>query len=112
LFFSSPTDELVGEAIRVMSPIEINMAPMMWFYEKEWPSLDLRANLGAISVPVLAVVGEHDWAVPPVQAHFFEATPAGTVFEISNCGHFVQLEAPDTYRQATVEWLNRHELNR
>ena len=68
------------------------MDPMMWFYEKEWATLDLRPVINDIQCPLLAIVGEHDWAVPPIQASYYKESANGQVVEIPNCGHFVQIE--------------------
>lgn len=110
LYFSAPSDEVVARAIEAVGPIEINTEPMMWFYEKEWGSLDLRPVIENLRPPVLALVGEHDWAVPPSQARFYESAPGGRVVSIQDCGHFVQLEKPDLYRNAVVNWLGESSL--
>lgn len=110
LYFSDPTDEIVNRAIDALTPIRVAMDPMMWFYEKEWPTLDLRPLIDDLQGPVLAIVGEHDWAVPPVQADFYRNASNGHVVEIKDCGHFVQIEAPDTYASAVSSWLHDNQL--
>lgn len=105
LYFSNPTDQLLESAIAAMGPIEINMDPMTWFYQKEWPGLDLRPALISLAMPILAIVGEHDWAVPPNQARYYESAPAGRMLVIPDCGHFVQVEKPAAYRDAVIDWL-------
>lgn len=107
LYFSQPTAQLIDETVDKLGPVEINMEPMMWFYEKEWGTLDLRPSLPSISAPLLALVGEHDWQVPPIQASHYEKVPEGTVVVFSDCGHFVQIEARDAYRDAVARWLGR-----
>jgi pimeloyl-ACP methyl ester carboxylesterase len=57
-------------------------------------------------MPILAVVGEHDWAVPPVQARHYESAHQGAVREIPDCGHFVQVEKPEDYQEAVLGWLD------
>lgn len=105
LYFSRPSVQIVEDALERMGPIEINMEPAMWFYGREWEALDLRPVLPTITRPLLALAGEHDWAVPPIQARHYEQVPEGTVVVFPDCGHFVQIEATDSYRQAVVDWL-------
>ena len=109
LYFSDPSDDMLARAVEALGPIEVNMDPMMWFYGKEWPGLDLRPMIPELATPVLAIVGEHDWAVPPVQAWHYASAPDGDVVVIPDCGHFVQVEKPDDYRAAAVGWLERLE---
>jgi proline iminopeptidase len=105
LYFSQPSKQIVDHSLARLGPMEINMEPMMWFYGKEWNTLDLRPSLPEVLRPLLALVGEHDWAVPPIQAKHYESVPEGTVMVFPNCGHFVQFEATDAYRKSVIEWL-------
>ena len=105
LYFSDPTDDILNRALDTLTPFQINMDPMMWFYEREWPTLDLRPVINDLQCPVLAIVGEHDWAVPPIQANFYRESANGQVVEVNDCGHFVQIEAPTVYASAVRDWL-------
>ncbi len=110
LSFSDPTDDILNRLLNTFAPFQINMDPMMWFYEKEWPTLDLRPLINDLRCPVLAIVGEHDWEVPPVQADFYRKSANGRVVEIADCGHYVQVEAPTVYASAVRDWLHDSHL--
>ena len=105
LYFSAPDETLMVRVVAALTPIEINMEPMMWFYEREWAALDLRPIIEDLAAPILAIVGEHDWAVPPIQARFYQAAPNSRVVTVPECGHFVPLEKPNDYRSAVGDWL-------
>ncbi len=110
LSFSDPTDDILNRALNAFTPFQINMDPMMWFYEKEWPTLDLRPLINDLQCPLLALVGEHDWEVPPIQANFYRKSANGRVVEIADCGHYVQVEAPTVYASAVRDWLHDSHL--
>lgn len=110
LSFSNPTDDRLNHARNAFAPFQFNVDPMMWFYENEWPTLDLRPLISHLECPLLAVVGQHDWEVPPIQANFYREAANGRVVEIANCGHYVQIEAPTSYANAVSNWLHDSDL--
>ena len=110
LSFSDPTDDLLNRLLNTFAPFQINMDPMMWFYEKEWPTLDLRPLINDLQCPLFAIVGEHDWEVPPIQARHYKEATNGRVVEIADCGHYVQVEAPTVYATAVKDWLHDSHL--
>jgi proline iminopeptidase len=107
LYFSRPTEELLERAGGLLAAsAAINVEASQWFYDKEWEDLDLRYMLPDVACPTLAVVGEHDWSVPPEQARLVgRYVPRGRVAEIPDCGHMPGLEAPRAYRKAVLDWL-------
>jgi proline iminopeptidase len=105
LYFAHPTSEVLRRATAALTPFTVNPEPFQWFYEREWASLDLRPLINGLEVPILAVTGEHDWAVPPIQARFFSAAPRATVAIIPDCGHFVPIEAAEMYEATVRSWL-------
>jgi pimeloyl-ACP methyl ester carboxylesterase len=57
--------------------------------------MDLRHAIGAIAVPALVVVGEHDRVTPPAAAvELAGALPDGRLAVISGAGHLPMLERP------------------
>jgi pimeloyl-ACP methyl ester carboxylesterase len=108
LYFSHPTEDLLARARDLLAAsAAINVEASQWFYEKEWEDLDLRYMLPDVACPTLAVVGEHDWYVPPEQARLIgRYVPGGRVAEIPDCGHMPGLEAPEAYREAVLDWLD------
>jgi len=108
LYLAHPTEPQLQRAWDLVFSGGLNPAPARWFYGHEWPTLDLRDLLGSVGCPVLAVVGEHDWAAPPGQARLVgEFAPRSTVVEIADVGHFVPLEAPEAFGRAVRDWLDR-----
>lgn len=70
--------------------------------------VDLRPLLPRISAPTLLVAGEHDFICGPVHAApVVDAVPSAELVVIPETGHIPALEAPDDYRAAVVEWLQR-----
>ena len=110
LDFSSPDDPENRRAMaEILDHISPSPGPMNWFYEKEWPVLDLRPLLSQIRCPVLVVVGEHDWDAPPSQARIIEQGVSNTtVVVVPSCGHWVAVEAPEAFQAAVRNWLNQN----
>lgn len=66
---------------------------------------DSRAELGAIRVPTLIVVGEGDQITPPDMAEEMEAGIAGSVLKrIPRAGHMALLEQPELVHDALRVW--------
>src|SRR4051812_48499086 len=57
--------------------------------------LDLRPQLGQLTIPVLVVVGEHDEATPPPMSRELAAgLPQARLTIIPGCAHVPQLQSP------------------
>jgi pimeloyl-ACP methyl ester carboxylesterase len=111
LYFSKPTVDLIVSAWMTLGTPTMNEQALLRFYQEEWDRFDLRPLLPHLSCPILAVTGEHDWAVPPAQAyHFRELSRNATVVVIPDCGHFPQLEAPEMLRETVTNWLAQRNL--
>ena len=64
-------------------------------------SLDLRAQLGAVAVPVLVLVGEHDEATPPAMSRELAAgLPQAQLQVLPGCAHVPQLQDPELFLSA------------
>jgi 3-oxoadipate enol-lactonase len=68
--------------------------------------LDLRPELGRVTVPVLVLVGEHDEATPPPMSHELAAgLPNARLKIIAGCAHVPQLQAPQVFLDAIGDFL-------
>ena len=68
---------------------------------------DERANLGAIQVPVLCLVGEVDRNAPaPMMERMAGKIPGATYVCLPGLGHMPNLEAPQAYNAAILEFLS------
>lgn len=64
-------------------------------------TLDLRNQLGAITVPVLVLVGEHDEATPPAMSEeLARLLPNAELKILSGCAHVPQLQEPGLFMKA------------
>ncbi len=67
---------------------------------------DARPALAAIRVPMLVVVGEHDAITPPAGARAMAgAIQDAKLVELPDAGHLPNLETPDAFNAAVVDWL-------
>ena len=71
-------------------------------------SFDERANLAAIKVPVLCLAAEHDRNAPaPVVEKMAGKIPGAYYFCLSGLGHMPNLEAPQAFDSAILNFLDR-----
>jgi 3-oxoadipate enol-lactonase len=69
-------------------------------------SLDLRPELGKVTVPVLVLVGQHDEATPPPMARELAALLPQAHFEIvPGCAHVPQLQSPRLFLDVIADFL-------
>lgn len=69
-------------------------------------SFDRREQLPAIGVPTLLIAGEVDRNAPPsVMKKMAEAIVGSTYFEMKGVGHLMNLEAPDEFDAALLNFL-------
>ena len=70
-------------------------------------TLDLRADLASVTVPVLVLVGEHDEATPPpMSVELAESLPHATLTVLSGCAHVPQLQQPDQFMAAIADFIS------
>ena len=70
-------------------------------------TFDRRANLPLIHVPTLLLAGEHDRNAPPAVMKKMAAAIAGSTYlEMKGIGHLQNLEAPDEFDGALLNFLN------
>ncbi len=71
---------------------------------------DLTERLGEIRCPVLAVAGALDEKRHATAGRLAELVPACTAAIIEGAGHFVQLDAPESFQVVLDDFLREHEL--
>ncbi len=72
---------------------------------------DSRPTLGDIDVPVLIIHGEQDQIIPLAEAQeMVEAIPDAELLVIENAGHLPNLEQPDVFNEAVIEFLGLLDL--
>jgi pimeloyl-ACP methyl ester carboxylesterase len=82
------------------------MEPLHYFNTVEFPTLDLRADLGTIEAPTLVVVGDDDMIAGPVCADaIMRELSHGRLVTIEGSGHFLYLEQPEAFRKALTDFL-------
>ena len=69
-------------------------------------TFDRRANLANIHAPTLLIAGEHDRNAPPaVMKKMSQAIVGSTYFEMRGIGHLQNLEAPEDFDAAILNFL-------
>lgn len=72
-------------------------------------TFDVRERVGEISVPVLALVGEHDGLTPPSYHEFLaREIPAGEVSVLDDAAHLAMLDRPVAFADAIADFLSTH----
>jgi len=78
---------------------------------KDWiadDSFDFMGRLGQVSVPALAICGEHDILTPPkYHAYLGDNMPDCRVVTIEDSGHWPFVENPAAFNTAVLEFLER-----
>ena len=68
--------------------------------------LDLRADLGTVTVPTLVLVGEQDEATPPAMSRELAAgLPDARLTILPGCAHVPQLQEPERFLAAVTPFL-------
>lgn len=108
LFASEPAPEVVAEMDRIMA--DVRPESMRHTFEAI-AACDLSGLLPRIEVPVLLVWGEQDARSPLRVAHEFEAaTPDSRLVVIPGAGHMSNLEQPEAFNAAVLEFCRAHPL--
>src|ERR1700710_2082333 len=69
-------------------------------------ALELRPELGKVTVPVLVLVGEHDEATPPPMSHELAGLlPQAHLEIIPGCAHVPQLQSPKLFLDVIGDFL-------
>jgi 3-oxoadipate enol-lactonase len=67
--------------------------------------LDLRPELGQVTVPVLVLVGEHEATPPPMSRELAAGLPDARLKVIAGCAHVPQLQSPEIFLDAIGDFL-------
>ncbi len=70
--------------------------------------MDLRDLLARISAPTLVIAGRHDQATPLSAAQFIHSRIAGAALAVLDAAHISNVEQPDRYADAVLEFLAPH----
>ncbi|TVR24074.1 MAG: alpha/beta hydrolase [Anaerolineaceae bacterium] len=71
--------------------------------------IDISANLGHITAPMLVIAGQYDPIVPPSQSRrIAEAVPNSRLVLIDGAGHLPMSERAADYDRAMSDWLAQH----
>jgi len=73
---------------------------------QELPKYDLRDYIGALQMPLLLIVGEHDWYLPDME-WLAKTAPKATLCILKKTGHFPFVETADEFVQAVTSFLER-----
>jgi len=66
---------------------------------------ELARLLPEIETPVLIIAGDHDRAVPMVNAEFLDERLPNSELTVIDAGHFVWEEAADEYASTVADWV-------
>jgi 3-oxoadipate enol-lactonase len=73
------------------------------------PKIDLTGRLWSLDCPVQVIVGEQDAGTPVAMAReIHEATPGSELVIIPNASHLSNLEQPEAFNRALLDFLGRH----
>lgn len=72
-------------------------------------AFDRSADLGLIGAPTLVLTGEHDRQPPPETARALaDAIPGAEYVVLAGSGHLTNMEQPDAFNTAVLDFLDRH----
>jgi pimeloyl-ACP methyl ester carboxylesterase len=92
--------------VRTLAGLVPNADALRRFNSAIWPSFDLRPGLARITAPTLVLAGDRDFIAPPACARVIgDAITDAEVVVVPGAGHFVFVEAPETFREAALSFL-------
>ena len=81
--------------------------------QKERPSLyHLTAEMAALSVPTLILTGDEDWPCLPPALLMKRTIPSAALSVMPNCGHTINLEAPQMFNDILGDFLAQVDAGR
>ncbi len=81
--------------------------------QKARPSLyDLTAEMAALETPVLLLTGDEDWPCLAPGVLMKQTIPSAALAVMPNCGHAINLEAPDEFNRILGEFLAQVDAGR
>ncbi len=83
----------------------MSLAALLRMLEK----CDIRPLIKDLSIPVLAITGDHDPVVPRQQAQWLAHNlPQASLRIFGNTGHVPQIEMADDCVHMMLDWLHSH----
>ena len=83
-----------------------NADALLLFNREIFPTFDVRPGLPAITAPALVITGEDDFITGPVCAADFAVIPHAKTVLLPDCGHFIFVEARDSFRAEVEHYLS------
>ena len=81
--------------------------------QKERPSLyELQDQMAALRVPTLVLTGDEDWPCLAPGLLLKRTIPSAALAVMPNCGHTINLEAPDEFNRIVGEFLSQVDAGR
>ena len=110
-FYAAPGHLDVPGRLLALSSFQPDVAHH--FFGTLAPAYDLRARLGEVTVPTLAVVGRYDWVCPPAAGRAIaDAIPGAELVELADAGHFGFSEEPALFLRTVRSFLARLDSTR
>jgi proline iminopeptidase len=69
------------------------------------PGYNLLPKLKTVSIPTLAIYGDHDFIPASTAEHITQALPNARMVTLNDCGHFTYLECPVAVRKQIDEFF-------
>ena len=86
--------------------LPVRIAPLKTFNDREAASMDLRPDLGKITVPTLIIVGRHDFITNVSMAQeIAKHIPQARLQIFEESGHFAHVEEPEKFYRVVKEFV-------
>jgi proline iminopeptidase len=96
------------DASRLWRGVPINMGIIKVFRNFFAEGYQLRWDVEQLAAPVLIVMGQYDYAVPPMLWDDVRGTLKNLTFHLfEKSGHTPQLEEPEQFDRVLLDWLER-----
>jgi proline iminopeptidase len=86
--------------------LQLRLAPLKTFNDREAANLDLRLQLQKISVPTLVIVGRHDFITNVAMAEeMIKQIPNARLEIFEDSGHYAHVEEPEKFYRVIKEFM-------
>lgn len=105
-FYFRKFDERAAAYHERTRDLPIRIPPLRTFNEKEAATMDLRPQLGKITVPTLVIVGRHDFITNVAMAEeMVKHIPDARLEIFEDSGHFALVEEPEKFYRVIKEFV-------
>ncbi|HEY6071796.1 MAG TPA: alpha/beta hydrolase, partial [Anaerolineales bacterium] len=105
-FYFKQFDERAEAFYERTKDLPVSIAPLKVFNDQEAASMDLRPRLKEIRVPVLVIVGRHDFITNVAMAEeMIRHLPEARLEVFEDSGHFALIEEPEKFRRVIREFV-------